>query len=874
MQSLDHRPVCSSAYLVALDAGCAYREYRIDGKEVTIGRDGDRCDIVVAGATVSRCHARIAADEQGHLRLTDLDSTNGVLVNGSRITGTVPLQDGDLVGLGAGSHLRFQRQSSRSTRQFTLAAKSQWLIGRAADCDLSLPFEPMVSSHHALIKNQDGQLRITDNHSLNGTWVNDRPLHDGILAAGDSVVIGSTHFQFALQADGSLSVQQRECGQALRLECIGLSRTVASKGRNASRVLLNDITLALEPGEFVGILGPSGAGKTTLLTALNGSTRPSSGQVLLNETPLSEAYAMLRNAIGYVPQDDILHPELSVEDSLHYLALLRLSPDISQAQRTNIVDATIETLGLQQVRQCPIHQLSGGQRKRVSIGAELIVRPSILFLDEPTAGLDPSVEERLMRHFRGMADRGTTVVITTHVLYNLDLLDKVVILSQGKLVFFGTPREALAFFSEDDIPLDRPNLIFDQLTGEAKVCFAGSDGCSSSDQEAIAARYAHKFRHSGYYAEYVEDRLSSAGQALLAAGGNLLDRTRAQHADRPARGRIQLPRIGRGRPAFEGMRSWLVLSRRHLHQRCLAPKRLVLLLVIPLVLALVTLSQHIEGPVDDQVMRTQKARLQEAVRLGGPYMESQLKSLLSPAGTYDPRSGADLLYALRNEGFANLPVPMSVLLMMVMTAIFSGTLIACLEISAEKSIYRRERMSYLRIPSYLASKLPFCLLVTALQCLVFLALCWCTPGLRQAAFVPTLLVMVAIAWSSVSIGLLLSCVDPSNGRFSVLLAIAVVLPQLLLSGGLGPDFYRQMDGVVRNIANMLPARWGLEMVCTSLFNSFSGESVQWIPDLIRKGIGFDFGGGVYYTGACLLTAQFLLWLVLAAWILKRRDTTC
>jgi pSer/pThr/pTyr-binding forkhead associated (FHA) protein len=209
MQSPDHRSLCSSAYLVALDAGCAYREYRIDGKGVTIGRDGDRCDIVVAGATVSRCHVRIAADDEGHFWLTDLDSTNGVLVNGSRITGTVHLRDGDLVGLGTGNHLRFQGQSSRNTRQLTLAAKAQWLIGRAADCDLPLPFEPMVSSRHAFIHNKEGQLRITDNHSLNGTWVNGRSLHEGSLAAGDSVVIGSTHFQFSLQAECTPNAARR-----------------------------------------------------------------------------------------------------------------------------------------------------------------------------------------------------------------------------------------------------------------------------------------------------------------------------------------------------------------------------------------------------------------------------------------------------------------------------------------------------------------------------------------------------------------------------------------------------------------------------------------------------------------------------------------
>jgi ABC-type multidrug transport system ATPase subunit/pSer/pThr/pTyr-binding forkhead associated (FHA) protein len=859
-----------AAYLAALEAGCSHREYCIDGQGTTIGRDADLCDIVVAGVAVSRRHVRLIAGEEGSYVLEDLDSTNGVFVNGLRINGLVRLQHGDLIGLGSAAirHLRFQEHSSRETRQFTLPAKPQWVIGRSSECDLPLGFESTVSSRHALLNNRQGQLHLVDHHSLNGVWVNGVATSRTRLAATDTVVVGSTHFNFRLEADGTLAVRQRECGQAVTLECVGLTRT-AKSSRGKSRRLLSDVTLAIAPGEFVGILGPSGAGKTTLLTALNGFAPAQQGRVLYNETVLDSGSSMFRNTIGYVPQDDILHPELSVEASLDYTARLRLSPDLSPSQRADIVDGAIETLGLSQVRRLPIHQLSGGQRKRVSIGAELLVRPSLLFLDEPTSGLDPSTEERLMRHFRGLAHNGATVVITTHVLYNLSLLDKVAILSQGRLVFFGTPTEALAFFGDKGTPLIQPNRIFDLLTGE--------EGRSGTDracrgQEEIALRYAERYLASSVYRDTVADRLSVSARLLLEAGSEALEASEALPPPSTSRLRTLFPK-GRNqgfRPG-EALRSWAILSQRHLHIRSRSGKRLLLFLLIPAVLALVTLSQHIAGVAADATVLARRADIQAAVSLGGPIMERQLKLLLAPAGIADPSSGADLLHALRFEGAANLPVPMSVLLMTVMTAVFSGTLIACLEISTERSIYRRERMSHLRILPYLAAKLPFCLALSAVQCLVFLAVCWLHPALRQAAFAPLWLTMVAVAWTSAAIGLALSAADSSGGRFSVMLAIAVVLPQLLLSGGLGPDFYGRMSGPLRLAADLLPARWGLEMAATALFASLNGEGVRWIPAFVREAIGFDFGGSVYYTGLSLLSAQFLLWLLLCAGFLNFRD---
>lgn len=336
--------------------------------------------------------------------------------------------------------------------------------------------------------------------------------------------------------------------------------------------------------------------------------------------------------------------------------------------------------------------------------------------------------------------------------------------------------------------------------------------------------------------------------------------------------RVLQPGNGQGVCLVAGLRAWLVLSSRHLQIRCSAPKRLLLFLLIPAVLALVSLSQPIKGPPVNATVRAVQEELRASVARGGPALESQLKTLLSPAGSYDHRSAADLLFALRYEGPARLPVPLSVLLMLVMTAVFSGTLIACLEICGERPIYRRERLSHLAIVPYLASKLPFCLAMSGLQCLLFLVLCWTNPVLRQIAFLPVLLTMVLLAWSSVAIGLCLSAADPADGRFSVLLVIAAVLPQLILSGGLGPDFYAGMHPAVRVVADLLPARHGLEMVSTALFAGLSGEGIRWIPGFVREVIGFDFGRVVYYTGIRALFAQSLLWIALCAWFLKRQDT--
>ena len=215
--------------------------------------------------------------------------------------------------------------------------------------------------------------------------------------------------------------------------------------------ILDDIDLTVLPREFVALVGASGAGKSTLLEALVG-IRPAQGQVLLNGRSLYREIHRLRAELGYVPQADILHTALTVERALDYSAQLRLPPDTTAAERQKRIAAALDTVGLNTdvIRRTRIGQLSGGQRKRVSIAAELLADPKLFLLDEPTSGLDPGLEKKMMHTLRQMADEGRTIILITHATANLIQVDHVAFLAQGQLVYFGPPAAALPFFEVDE----------------------------------------------------------------------------------------------------------------------------------------------------------------------------------------------------------------------------------------------------------------------------------------------------------------------------------------------------------------------------------------------------------------------------------------
>lgn len=211
-------------------------------------------------------------------------------------------------------------------------------------------------------------------------------------------------------------------------------------------ILGQNITFFIRTGEFVGLLGPSGSGKSTLLKACSGMDKPSKGLVTLNGQDLYKSLNQWRKKIGYVPQDDIIHQELTVQKAVHYAARLRLNPNMADKTRKALTTRVIHEVGLQDRAQLRIKKLSGGQRKRASVAVELLNRPSVLFLDEPTSGQDPQLEEAMMQLFRSLAHEGTTVLVTTHAMASVELLDLVVLLQAGQLVYMGPPQDLLNFF--------------------------------------------------------------------------------------------------------------------------------------------------------------------------------------------------------------------------------------------------------------------------------------------------------------------------------------------------------------------------------------------------------------------------------------------
>ncbi len=213
--------------------------------------------------------------------------------------------------------------------------------------------------------------------------------------------------------------------------------------------IVKGVDFRIRKGEMVGILGPSGSGKTTLLMALSGFRPAQKGTVMFGGRDLYEDFEELKRDIGYVPQDDIVPRALKVERALGYTAELRLrkkSPD----QRRGRVDDVIRTLGLAGSRDQRVSNLSGGQRKRVSVGMELISRPEIIFADEPTSGLDPALERSLTQTLADLAEEGRAVVVTTHIMSSLELLDAVCVLDDGQLCYFGPIDRLKDFFEVDD----------------------------------------------------------------------------------------------------------------------------------------------------------------------------------------------------------------------------------------------------------------------------------------------------------------------------------------------------------------------------------------------------------------------------------------
>jgi ABC transport system ATP-binding/permease protein len=735
-----------------------------------LGRDPE-CDIVFdsSSGTVSRKHAEIAIDNGGYV-IRDNNSFNGTLINGQRISSTVPLYHNDRIQLGMGgpqltmispertapaaSGPAPQRPAANPTdiapaapqeaASKTMVVRLDSLPGRQSQADASEPqllrtvgFGEsgvltigrdqandisidglQISKRHAKLTRSGSDVFVEDLGSTNGIFVNGSRSSRAVITASDRVQIGS--FEIRLDPAGNIGVFDTRA--KTRLDAVNLSRDVKVKGGRLQ--LLEGISLSIQPNEFVGVLGPSGAGKSSLLEALNGVSPAKTGSVLINNLDLYRHFDSLKQAIGYVPQDDIIHRELTVYRTLYYVAKLRLSRDVTSAEISKMIDEVLDVTGLSDRKNVPVHRLSGGQRKRVSIAVELVTKPSVIFLDEPTSGLDPVTEDKIMRLFRQIAESGRTVVMTTHAMENVRLFDKIVVLMRGKLVFYGKPDDALTYLGAANF-----KELFEKLEEPVEAGISKQGETARADvTERVAQNWKQKFAGTPQFKELIEKPLAS--------------RSTQESASTRKKGRLGI---------FGAARQWVTLSRRYFEVLLKDKLNLFILFAQPVLIALLTFL----------VM-----------------------------GREQPR---DFVYFVVS-----------------LVAIWFGTSVAAREIIRENPIYRRERMYNLGILPYLGSKLFVLGVIVTLQCLMLfvplkifdLVGAMSMPG--ELAGIPQLWAMLLTAAVGISIGLLISALVRTSEMATSLVPL-ILIPQILFSGLVGVP-----TGANKVVGLTMPSAWSFD----------------------------------------------------------------
>jgi ABC-type multidrug transport system ATPase subunit/ABC-type multidrug transport system permease subunit len=465
-----------------------------------LGRDRTYADLVVPNDwhIISRAHGllrKIGNDYQIYDGDGQKPSTNGLFLDRTRITSTDGLQLSHGMEIRIGQNPQdqilltyfnpFGNQAVVPPSESAISLKNRSiLIGRDPSANLHLE-SPIISRRHATIE-PSGQGYLLQDYSTNGVFVNNQRVKDKAqLKDGDTIRLGP--YTLVLRGD---RLQILDRGNQIRIDAEKLVKQVKDKKGKTKR-LLDEISLAIEPGQFVALVGGSGTGKSTLMRTLLGINSTNSGTVYLNGDDLRQNFNIYRNQIGYVPQDDIIHGQLTVTEVLTYAAKLRLPPDTNVKE---VVQKTLDQIKMSDRPDVLVSKLSGGQRKRVSIGVELLADPKLFFLDEPTSGLDPGLDKNMMQLLRSLADQGRTIILVTHATANITLCDRIVFLGRGgQLCYFGPPKEAFQFFN---ITTDDFADIYNQLeTDEAKV-----------------KQWANKFTQSPYYHRYVTNHLSQATQ--------------------------------------------------------------------------------------------------------------------------------------------------------------------------------------------------------------------------------------------------------------------------------------------------------------------------------------------------------------------------
>jgi ABC-type multidrug transport system ATPase subunit len=768
--------------------------HRLDsGREYRIGRD-DNADIPISDARASWAHAVIRAEGPVWV-LEDAGSRNGTFVGAERIT-RLEINGPYVVHFGHpedGPVLRFElakpdppapdwsrspqvasgdttfmpgvlREPTSRVRIQTQVTK----IGRRPDNDIVVADLGVSKQHAELRRSPTGRISIIDLASHNGTFVNGTRVNEAELSEDDIIAVGHATFRLV----GDELIEYVDDGRAT-FEAHDLQVTVHDGGKQ--KVLLEGITFPLAERSMMAVIGPAGAGKSTLLNALTGKRPANEGSVYYDFRDLYDNYDELRHRIGLVPQESVTHDQLTAASALGYAAELRFPSDITEAERNQRISEVLDELSMTRHANTRIDRLSGGQKKRVNIGLELMTRPTLLFLDEPTSPLDPHLKRDMFTQMRKMADKdadkGQSVVVITHDVESklIDQCDRLIVLQPGgKMAYFGPPADGLRYFGKEDWAD-----VFQAFADEPERDFAV------------------EYRNSPEFVKYVATPIS----------------VRQRQPERPRTDDTP-------RPHQRGLLNQIsTMTRRY--RKVMWADRVYMLTTLLMPILLGVLVRFTPSPT-------------------------------GLANTAPPKPGF-------NENAIQM------LMILVMSAVLSGTANSIREFIKERDIFERERMAGLSATAYLFSKVILLSVISVIQTAIVVIVGLAgrpepssgvvIPG---PAIIEIWVALAVLAVVSTLLGLAVSTLV-TKGDQTMPVLVGVTMVQVALSGGIFP-----LTGGMGVVSLIAPARWGLGAIASTInLNVIQGSVVQPGDKL------WTHNAAHWLTAVALMLVIGVIWLVIA-----------
>jgi len=815
-----------------------------DRQVFDIGRDPSNT-IVISRPTVSSFHAQIIRDGNQlvliHPHPSRGHTLNGLTYQGKTISGNeqfrhilsrgdvfrISDENGTFVTLTYNDGSGMAQEILPEIHPIPLGAPVI-TIGRASDNTVVLN-HPQVSGYHARLEQARGGYRIIDAGSTNHVYVNAQRIHAHDLKPGDEIRIGP----FKLIYTGTQLTQHDE-SSSIRIDALRLKRT-----GNKNAILIHDISVAIPPRKFVALVGGSGAGKSTLMNALNGIRPAQSGVVFYNGQDYYHHLAAFSTQLGYVPQDDIIHRDLSVERALYYAAKLRLPQDFTAKQIKERIDEVLEDVEMKYRRHLLISKLSGGQRKRVSIALELLANPSVFFLDEPTSGLDPGLDRKMMLLLRKLADKGHTIVLVTHATNNINACDYICFLCQGgRLAYYGPPNEAKAYFGKADF-------------AEIYTALEPTDENPNAPAEAEA-----RFKQSADYQHYVLETLQQGPAGRV----NLNTQT------------AQITPPKRGNP----WKQFILLSMRYLELILNDRVNLAILLLQAPIIGLILYFLIANATFAPSSIATCFAHQSIATNTG-PIVPTDCQQVIDTINLSQAPNGDQLLNQSIGPGSGG--DAQKILFIMAFAAVMFGCINGAREIVKEAAIYQRERTVNLGIIPYLFSKIFILGIFSLVQSFILVFLVNLKEPLSQihsiifSPFVEIYISMALTALAGLMTGLLISAIVPNNDRAMSLIPLPL-LPQVIFAGVI---FSLDKPPFLQVLGAFFAARWSMAAMGSTVGlhgDKLAADSFSYLGILFTH-IDPNQGhpAAAFHLILCwiVLTVMIVVQGFVITWLLKRKD---